>query len=288
MSVLYNGFEPTLKFFGTMNGSSKSHTNAFFCPDEETIVFIDMSLLNAYEAENVIRARPKLKHFYACVTHNHFDHVSGLGKLAFDVKNYFPGSLLTIIVDEGIREETVTHLDTEGLGPRINQAFDRDGVYNLLSFDKYGAAYAFYQGDGTPRNRMVKPKWLVQTIPVAHSPRLKGASGFVLNNRGTLIIYSGDTNQLDPYECFLDSNIHKYNEDGDPPIEFYLDVSTRKNPLHLNFSDIAYNLEKLLDSYTSMKIILMHYDDVIELSRQVNKLVPDEYGDCIFVARKSF
>ena len=285
MSEPCKTFEPKLKFFGTMNGASGSHTNAFFCPDDETIVFLDMSLLNVYAADDLIRMMPNLRHYYMCITHNHYDHVSGIDKLAFDVRLYSPGSSLTIIVDERIREETVMHLETGGL--RSLPGHYGGEVYELLSFDSYRSAYTFRDKNGKPISRMVSPEWFVKTIPTSHSLRLSGASGFALNVDGSLIIYSGDTSQLSPYVEFLRDKIsdEQRNARNDPPIEFYLDIMARKGELHLSFSEVAEDLKCLLTSYPTMKLILMHYDEVGKLKQLIEKLMPASQGWPVYIAK---
>ncbi len=287
MSELFNSFEPKLKFFGTMNGASESHTNAFFCPDDETIVFLDMSLLNAYTAAGLIRTMPNLKRYYICLTHNHYDHVSGIGKLAFDVRLYSHGSPLTIIVDEMIREETVMHLETGGLKSLPCDKYYGGKVYELLSFDSYRSTYAFRDKNGKPLNKMLSPEWFIRTIPTSHSLRLSGASGFAMNINGSLVVYSGDTNQLSPYVEFLKNIIgdDQCNARNDPPIEFYLDVVTRKEERHLNFSETAEDLKHLLVNYPTMKLVLMHYDKIEELKKLVEELMPPSQGWPVYIAK---
>ncbi len=286
MSVLYQNFEPELKFFGVMNGYSESHTNAFFFPDPETIVLIDLSALNMHKASRLLENCPNLKHIYACVTHNHYDHVQGLEMIAFSIRAFFPGILLTLIVDESIREETVAHLDTGGLKTIINHAGEEDKVYELYSFDQYGTAYSFYSKDGKALQQMLKPNWFVRTLPTTHSPRLKGSSGFAFMIHEKLVVFSGDTNQLGPYVAFLNDMFDHQDDRDNAQIEFYLDVTTRKNEFHLNFMDVCDELTKLLSSYPKAKIILMHYDDPVLLERQVERAMPGMLNNRVYLARE--
>ena len=287
MSEHYKIFEPRLKFFGTMNGSSKSHTNAFFCPDEETIVFLDMSLLNVYDAENIILARPALKNFYVCLTHNHYDHASGLERLAYTIKARHADRSVIVITDESLREETVAHFDNVGMRPLMIDGREY-GAYDLMAFQNTNSYHILRDRKGLILPKQARPTWLFRTIPTTHSPRMN-TCGFALFDQGTLVIYSGDTNQLDPYTGFLTKTLdNPCNEFGDPPIEFYLDVSTRKNPLHLCLRDVADELKVLLDKYTTMNLVLMHYDDAITLKEELDELFPELYGNCIFIAKKTF
>ncbi|MBQ1528610.1 hypothetical protein IIZ77_03125 [Candidatus Saccharibacteria bacterium] len=286
MSELYNGFRPELKFFGTMNGNSSSHTNAFFCPDEETIVFIDLSALNMAKADLVLTAMPNLKHFYACVTHTHFDHASGFGRIAFTVKTQHAGELLTVIADRTVSDEVVALFDSSGMRSLNASMADEDKVYELLSYDMYGRAYTFYDRHGKILPKTVKPHWFVRTLPTKHSQRVN-TSGFVFFSHGKLVVYSGDTNDLTPYISFLRLTVEEELWGAEPPIEFYLDVATRKSEPHLNFLEIAEELEEALKDYPTMTLILMHYDDKKALHEQAKARLSEFYGKRLFIAEEA-
>lgn len=284
MSVLYHGFEPELKFFGTMNGSSRSHTNAFFCPDDETLVLIDMSLLNSSRACEVIRNMPNLRQFYACVTHTHDDHCTGLGEVAFLVKSKHPLELLTVLTDRAVSDDVAMRLDSCGMRPYHTSVGNEDEVYQLISYDEYGGAYAFYDKHGHTLKKKTKPNWFVRSLVTSHSPRLKSC-GFVFRSHGKLIVYTGDTNDLIPYMGYLRVATDGHTDHDDPPIEFYLDVATRKSELHLCFAEIADELRVMLDEYPTLNLILMHYDDVALLAQQVNEKLPQMLNERVFIAR---
>ena len=229
---------------------------------------------------------PNLKFFYACITHNHFDHVQGIEKTAFDVRARFPGYFLTILVDETIREETATHLDTGGLKTITTESGHEDKVYDLYSFDQYGMAYTFYSKDGVAIQHMLKPTWFLRTLPTTHSPRLKGASGFAFLIHGKLVVYSGDTNQLGIYITFIDNAMSEQTDHADMPVEFYLDVATRKSAMHLYFPEIINDLSNLLEKYPTLKIILMHYDDRTLLERQIKMGMPGMLDTRVYIAKE--
>ena len=282
--ALYHGFEPELKFFGTMNGGSDSHTNAFFCPDDETIVFIDMSLLNRRRACEVIRNMPNLKRFYACVTHTHSDHCTGFAEVAYLIKNERPGELLTVLTDRAVSDDVIAQLDSSGMRAHHTSVGNEDEIYRMLSYDEYGGAYAFYDKHGHTLAKKTKPEWFIRSLVTSHSPRLKSC-GFTFRSHGKLIVYSGDTNELVPYLNFLRMATEGHVGYDDPPIEFYLDVATRKSELHLCFAEIADELKVMLDEYPTLNLILMHYDDVALLARQVNEMLPTMLNERVFIAR---
>ena len=110
---------------------------------------------------------------------------------------------------------------------------------------------------GTPQDAYcIKNKTeYVDFIKTEHVKYLD-AYGFKLNIQGKNIIYSGDTNTLEPYRPYL-------NEAD----EFYVDVS-RFGGAHLKIDDILEDLKEIKESGTD--VYLMHLDD-IEYIKEVTK-----------------
>lgn len=84
------------------------------------------------------------------------------------------------------------------------------------------------------------------------------AYGFELNINSKNIIYTGDTNTLEPFEPYLK------NAD-----EFYVDVS-RFGGAHLKIDDIKTKLEEIQKNGTS--VYLMHMDDVEYIRKITNNI----------------
>lgn len=295
----YRNCIPELKFFGTMNGDSDSHTNAFFCPDDETIVFLDMSALNSRRAALMLKNMPYLKNFYACVTHTHVDHASGLSDIAWAVKTLYPGKLLKIITDRSVADDLLAFLDSCGMRPIHDGIGHEDAVYELLSFDMLGDSFSFYDRHGKSLAKKLRPNWFIRTLPTTHSLRVK-TTGFAFWSHEKLVVYSGDTNELMTFMNFLFKTLGPKTDEGtgetigdhvdhtnDPPIEFYLDMGTREVAMHLNFAENAAELKVLLDEYPTMTMFFMHYDNRELLRRQVEEMLPDMLGERVIITYQS-
>lgn len=295
------GFEPELKFFGTMNGSSRpgSHTNAYFCPNKHTLVFLDLSALNTEKALKLLNSKPEIKHYFACVTHTHYDHATGFEELAFAIKSAKKGELLTFITDRSVGDDLVAQLDSSGMRSVHLSITEEDKVYELLSFDMYGGGYTFCDKHGKELPKLPRPDWFIRTLPTTHSLRLN-ACGFAFQLHGKLIVYSGDTNELTTFKNFLSQatgrvtnyddestkHVGKHTDHDDPPIEFYLDMATRKSEMHLCFSENAEDLKAMLGEYPTLKLILMHYDNAEDLEAQIRLLMPGTLGERVFIAQE--
>ena len=70
-----------LHFLGTGDAFSRHPNNAYFRPDEDTLVFIDLDARNFMRAKREIE-RKLPKRIYVLITHMHNDHVSGIPTLA--------------------------------------------------------------------------------------------------------------------------------------------------------------------------------------------------------------
>ena len=74
-------FKKALHFLGTGDAFSRHPNNAYFRPDEDTLVFIDLDARNFMRAKREIE-RKVPKRIYVLITHMHNDHVSGIPTLA--------------------------------------------------------------------------------------------------------------------------------------------------------------------------------------------------------------
>ncbi|MBR2587383.1 hypothetical protein IKE71_03380 [Candidatus Saccharibacteria bacterium] len=271
---------PTLRFFGTMNGESESHTNAVFFPDPNTIVFIDSSMLNVYRQRSLIK-NSLIKSVYCCITHTHDDHASGAGRLAWCTHHLQPGHELTFLVDATVKNDLIGKLTREGV---IEKSTDEGPIYNLMEYVHYGKAWVFNDRYGNCNPRLLKPDWFIGTIPTDHTPRLNGATGFAFKVDGKLIIYSGDTNTIAPFVRFIERTTGQANYDAETPIELYLDVEVRESTSHLQFAKVKAELAKLLAKYPTMRIILMHYEHYTKLAYEVDKTFGGQFAKRISLA----
>ena len=112
---------------------------------------------------------------------------------------------------------------------------------------------------GTPEDayELKKENEYIKFIKTEHVKYLD-AYGFELNINSKKIIYTGDTNTLEPFELYLK------NAD-----EFYVDVS-RYGGAHLKIDDIKEKLEEIQKNGTT--VYLMHMDDVEYIRKTTNNI----------------
>ncbi len=271
MSELYQkqGFE--LKFLGTMNGFSQSHTNAYFFPDSETLAFLDLSLYNFEKAKRLVdRNADRLKRVILFLTHTHDDHISGVPRLAFHVRHKIPGVKLEVLTSTLLIQDAYRICFGMGARPLVGSNGELDDVIRIygqalnkaiLSRWSDQVEFLVDQNLLDERSRFVIPDWFVKTVPTTHSPRLLGSCGFVFRLNEKAVIYTGDTNASEHFyeqaERFVTENI-----DMKPiPTELYIDMETIETGVHLYWEKEKKNLERLLRRTNHLKVVLMHCND---------------------------
>ena len=273
-----------LKFLGVNGGSSESHTNAFFFPDPETLVFLDLSLLNFAKARQILESRRGvLKRVIALVTHLHPDHASGIVMLGYNVRHVLENVTLEVITDVSFGIDAMVHFDTEGGKAIYDEERDRfDEIYRLYALRNcFGTRHRIFVGQFGELQETIDdvfslPTWFFRVIPTDHAPRLSGATGFEFELDGKRIVYSGDTRESEP---FFKAVREAYDEDPEMPIELYLEVSSTKWPVHLYLPDIKQSLIELLLDVPTAKVILMHYDNRYAIAKEV--LIANRIMDAI-------
>ena len=107
---------------------------------------------------------------------------------------------------------------------------------------------------------------VTQVIPTSHVPELSGKCfGYALNIAGKNIIYTGDTNTLEPYKPYIT-----------PETILYTEASTLRSPVHLYLEDILDYLVSIASEGT--QVYLMHIDNEEAASKLIDgtaiKLAP--------------
>lgn len=261
-----------LRFLGARNGSSTSHTNAFFMPDSETLVLIDLSLLNVQKAQRIIqRYRDRLTRVIICLTHTHADHVSGVSMLAYVVEHLLSEVRLEIIADSRVLLAARSILDAEG-------AKEADGivVYRAPDIKKF----AWDGQEPIPANY----HWFGRAIPTEHDRNLLAATGFLFRVNGKAVVYSGDTNTLEPFEHQVWAIAEEETDHRKTPIELYLEVQNKKWPAHLYFPEIQPRVEEMLREIPQLNVIFMHYDNYRQL-RWACTSFPEELQERVWIAK---
>lgn len=240
-----------LKFFGTGSGSGVEHNNAFFLPDPKTLVFVDLSAVHLEKARGLLEAlRHQIEEVYLCVTHCHPDHISGVTNLVYLVRHYFPGTRLKVFTEATVGRSLEKILVQTGAGKSFPD--DPDGLYTFAN--------------GYAESR---PHWLREIVRTEHAPKLPGgAVGFVFQIDGVFVVYSGDTNVLEPF-----SETEAISRYGCIEKQFYLDIamSDRKG-LHLVYDErLEDNLMWLLERQPKLEIIFMHCADKTQLAKRIEQ-----------------
>ncbi|MBR3180641.1 MBL fold metallo-hydrolase [Candidatus Saccharibacteria bacterium] len=289
-----------LKFLGVSSGHSDSHTNAYFKPDPETLVFIDISMLNIEKARKLLGWN--LKRVIVLITHLHPDHASGVVSLAYAVKSVNRSVILEVVLHKNIALEATRMFDAMGgresppFGSKVEKGMP---VYRLYGLDSVGDSddYCFGSNGCTTsstylpkRLKFRKIDCLKEIISTRHSEKLRGAYGFWLEINGKSVVYSGDTLFISPFITKLDSIAYNYGSEKEA--ELYLDISVRHSGLHLNWD------YKTVDAITGMlrlmpnlKVILMHFDDNKGfakklLQERIENEIAEQFRDRIMLAQE--
>ena len=209
-----------LTFLGRGSAFSDQHNSAFF-ESEGDLVVIDCSMSSFQKLNNWDLSI--YDHIYVLVTHTHGDHVSGIGMLV-DLMNFTVNTPVTIVAPSEAVEKDLRYLlsNIEGCG---------DSWYELITCDK------------------LSKTWFKNAIATSHTEELDGKCfGYCLNIDGNNVVYTGDSNTLEPFEQYLT-----------PGSYFYTEVSSKKTPVHLLCDDIHDKLKDL--TANGVHVYLMHMDD---------------------------
>jgi len=239
-------FKKALHFLGTGDAFSRHPNNAYFRPDEDTLVFID------FDARNFMRAKREIerklpKRIYVLITHMHNDHVSGIPTLAEWLKYRCPdySDSLHICAPEKM------------LVYMARELFE----YRNLTDDMV----TFVTTDAMCRE---EKSWLISAIPTEHvGEHFEGLCyGYLLSIGYLRVLYSGDTRTLDPFI----------------PIscdEFYCDMSNFSGP---DRPHVCWELdgEALIRKADDCDVYVMH------MSRETREALKEEIEAAgLFIAR---
>ena len=200
--------EQTLKFLGRDSGFGEKNNSAYIEYDNKFLL-IDCGFTVFSQLKNKFDFK-KYDEINIIITHLHNDHAGTLSQF-----------ILYLYFIYNIKVNVITNCE------KIKEFLDITGTpedaYILKSENDY-----------------------IKFIKTEHVKHLD-AYGFELNINNKKIIYTGDTNTLEPFKMYLkDAN------------EFYVDVS-RYGGAHLKIDDIKNELEEIQKNGTS--VYLMHIDD---------------------------
>lgn len=200
--------EQTLKFLGRDSGFGEKNNSAYI-EYENKFLLIDCGFTVFPQIKNKFDFK-KYDEINVIITHLHNDHAGTLSQF-----------ILYLYFIYNIKVNVITNC--EKIKEFLNITGTPEDAYILKNESEY-----------------------IKFIKTEHVKYLD-AYGFELNINNKKIIYTGDTNTLEPFKMYL--------EDAN---EFYVDVS-RYGGAHLKIDDVKAELEKFQKNGTS--VYLMHIDD---------------------------
>lgn len=211
----------TLNFLGRDSGFGDEHTSAFFYTESNDIVVIDCPTSTFQK----LRKADLTKHeqIYVPITHTHGDHIGGLGLFVQHVFFNLHKTVTIVAPSKQVASDIQTVLTIEG---------NETEWYQIITADM-----------------LVDKNWFVSCVLTEHAPQLKGKCfGYVLIVSGRVVIYTGDTSTLKPFEPFY----QLCNE-------IYVDTSVHYGMIHLKLEDALEDFIRL--SQRGTEVFLMHLDD---------------------------
>lgn len=207
-----------LNFLGKDAGFGEKNNSAYV-EIENKLLLIDCGFTVFNQVKNKFDFK-KYDEINIIITHLHNDHAGSLGQLILYL--WFRCNIKAIILSKC--EKIKEYLQISGVP---------DEAYIL-------------------KNKAQN----IQFIKTIHTKELD-AYGLKLNIRNKVIIYTGDTNTLEPFKPYL--------KEAD---EFYIDVAKKAGGVHLGIDDILGELKELKKQ--GIDIILMHFDDVEYIRKVTN------------------
>mgnify|MGYP004558795267 CR=1 FL=1 len=206
-----------LKFLGSDSGFGANNNSAYI-EEKEKLTIIDCGFTVFTQIKKKFDLN-KYKEINVIITHLHNDHAGSLSQLILYSYFIFNKKVNVISMCSKIKE----YLDITGTP---------EDAYTL--YNKFEN---------------------VEFIRTEHT-RYLDSCGFKLCVNGKKIVYTGDTNILEPFI--------KYTNDID---EFYVDVS-RYGGAHLKIDDVIEKLREIKKK--KIKIYLMHIDDRKYIEEKIN------------------
>ena len=209
-----------LTFLGRGSAFTDEHNSAFFVENDE-LVLIDCAM-SSFEKLNDMNMT-LFKHIYVLITHTHGDHVSGLGML-IDLMEFSVKTPITVVAPSKEVEDDLRYLlrNIEGCA---------DSWYGLTNASEF------------------KKDWFGCAIPTFHTEQLAGKCfGYYLTVGGNKVVYTGDTNTLEPFEKYLVEGTYAY-----------IEISAYRSPVHLYCVDMHDKIAELTSK--GVHVYLMHMDD---------------------------
>ena len=214
-----------LRFLGRGSAFRTDNNCAFFALDGN-LVLLDCPLSAFHKLRHIGAdklAGGKASCITVLVTHTHSDHTSGIGMLIH--YSYFVLHIPVVVIAPSDEVAQDIRLLTDRL-----DGCSSDG-YEIKTFEK-----GLYS-------------WLTAAVPTCHSQQLDGRCfGWILDIEGKRVVYTGDTNTLEPFMPYIRKGCLLYTE-----------VSAFDSPVHLYIEKFAPQFKNIVQE--GVEVYFMHLDD---------------------------
>ena len=223
-----------LRFLGRRSAFNEEQNSAFFVEDER-LVLLDCAMFafHAVRKTGLEGFGDKINEIVIVVTHTHGDHISGIPMMIHYAKYVLCIPVTVIVPTEEMRTDMRFACERlDGCDP---------DAYTMLTADEAISVY----------------KWLKAAILTEHTPQLAGRCfGYNLSVDGRNVVYTGDTNTLEPFLPYLEKGSVLYTE-----------TSYNDSGVHLHVKKLIEYAE--LFKEREIEVYLMHMDDERAILEQV-------------------
>ena len=209
-----------IKFLGRGSAFADEHNSAYFI-EGSTLVLIDCSMSAFQKIKKM--SFDGISSIDILVTHTHADHISGIAMLIDYCKFVVKIPVTVIAPSSEVKADLLYSLrDLDGC---------EDDWYTLLEVSEASRSY------------------IKTAVPTVHTVLLEGKCfGYVLTVSGTDIVYTGDSNTIEPFKPYLHEGC-----------ELYMEISANKSAVHMYVDDYIDFIRSTVSS--GVKVYLMHIDD---------------------------
>ena len=216
-----------IKFLGRGSAFADENNSAFFT-EGGRMILIDCPMTAFHKIKRM--SLDNINAIDIIVTHTHSDHVSGIAMLIDFM--WFVKKIPITVVAPTVEVKNDLHYFINILDGCS------DDWYSMLTIDEY-------------------KELKIEAIPTSHTEQLAGKCfGYHIELNGKDIVYTGDTNTIEPFIPFIHEGC-----------TLYMECSLFRSPVHLQIDDMLPFIKEQSDN--GVKIFLMHLDDETAIEEKI-------------------